>query len=164
MKTFQILLIVLLSPILSACASSEAQDIRITVKNEWWITISPKGVLGISSLVDSDPRAGATTKEGVIEYTVIKQKILQGEKSGDSKPEVSAIAELQDSAIRFLVSEEVLFDLLKKAGSANQWQGAGLNHRFLALLKQKPILEKIEKQNKALPSTEGAAVPEKPKE
>ncbi len=159
MKTFQILLIVLLSSILSACASNEAQDIRITVNNEWWITISPAGMLGISSLVDSDPRAGVATKEGVIEYSVIKQKILQGQKFGDVKPEVSAIASLQDSAIRFLVSEEVLLELLKKAGSANQWQGAGLNKRLLALLKQKPILKNIEEQNKALHPTEGAVVP-----
>jgi hypothetical protein len=159
MKTFQILLIVLLSPILNACASNESQDIRITVNNEWWITISPKGMLGLSSLVDSDPRAGVATKEGVIEYLVIKQKILQGQKLGDAKPEVSAIASLQDGVIRFLVSEEVLLDLLKKAGSANQWQGAGLNKRLLALLKQKPILKKIEEQNKALHPTEGADVP-----
>jgi hypothetical protein len=159
MKTFQILLLILLSPILSACETDYSKDIRITVNNEWWVTVSPKGMLGIRSLVDSDPMAGVATKEGVIEYLVIKQKILQGQKLGDAKPEVSAIASLQDGAIRFLVSEEVLLDLLKKAGSVNQWQGAGLNKRLLALLKQKPILKKIEEQNKALHPTEGAVVP-----
>jgi len=159
MKTFQILLIVLLSPILSACASNEEKDIRITVNNEWWITITPTGMLGISSLVDSNPLAMVSTKEGVINYSVIKQKIIEGQKLEVAKPDVSAIASLQDSETRFLISDEVLLELIKKAGSANQWQGAGLNRRLLALLNRKPILKNIKEQNKALHPTEGAVVP-----
>lgn len=147
----------------SACASDAPKDIRITVKNEWWLTITPKGVLGISSLIDSNPMSMVTTKEGVIDYNTLKQKITGGQRLSDQKPEDAAIALVNDSE-RFLVSNDLLLEILLVAGKANQWQGAGLNDRLLGLLGKRPILKNKDIQNKALHPTNETAVPEKPKE
>lgn len=163
MKTLQILLLLLLATAFSACASDAPKDIRITIKNEWWLTISPKGVFGISSLIDSNPMSMVSTKEGVVDYNKVKQKITAGQRFNDQKPENAAIA-LVDDSYKFLVSNDLLLEILQVAGKANQWQGAGLNNRLLGLLGKRPILENIDMQNKALHPTNEAAVPEKPKE
>lgn len=163
MKTIQAALIFIFTTIVSACASDEPKDIRITVKNEWWITISPNGTFGISSLIDSNPMSMVGTDEGVIDYNVVKQKILGGEKFSIQETQNVAIASI-DEEHKFLVKDELLHALLQAAGKANQWRGAGLNDRLIALLERRPLLKDKKKQNKALHPTDGAVEPEKPKE
>lgn len=101
------------------------------------------------------------TKEGVIDYKVLKQKITGGQKFTDQKPENESIA-LVDKKDKFVVSEDIMQELLRTAGNANKWQGAGLNRRLLELLDKRPILKSKEMQSKALQPTEGAVAPEKP--
>ncbi len=163
MKTIQIALFFVFVSIVSACASDASKDIRITVKNEWWVTISPNGVFGISSLIDSNPMSMVSTKEGVIDYNAVKQKILAGEKFSTRETQNAAVASIDDGR-KFLVKDEILHELLQVAGKANQWRGAGLNDRLIALLERRPLLRDKKMQNKALHPTDGAAKPKKPGE
>lgn len=163
MKTLQITLLLLLATIFNSCASEPSEDIRITIKNEWWITISPNGVLGLSSLTDSNPMAMVSTGENVVDYKTAKQKIKDGLKFTNQTPEAVAIA-LVDGSDKYLVTDDLLLGILQIAGKANQWQGAGLNSRLLELLDKRPLLKSKEMQNKALHPTDGAVEPEKPKE
>lgn len=152
MKTMQILILILTSTVFGACASEIPKDIRITVKNEWWITVSETGVFGISSLFSSDPMLMVGTKEGVIDYSKIKRKIIDGQEATTQKPEDESIALVNDKD-RFLVSDDLLLEILQVAGKANQWQGAGLNSRLLLVLDKRPILKNKDMQNKALQPT-----------
>lgn len=148
----QILILILTSTVFGACASEIPKDIRITVKNEWWITVSETGVFGISSLFSSDPMLMVGTKEGVIDYSKIKRKIIDGQEATTQKPEDESIALVNDKD-RFLVSDDLLLEILQVAGKANQWQGAGLNSRLLLVLDKRPILKNKDMQNKALQPT-----------
>jgi len=161
MKTLYSLILALLNTTIIACGTDKPEDIRITTRNDWWLTISPNGTFGISSLVDSNPLSMVGTKEGVIDYKVLKQKITGGQKFTDQKPENESIA-LVDKKDKFVVSEDIMQELLRTAGNANKWQGAGLNRRLLELLDKRPILKSKEMQSKALQPTEGAVAPEKP--
>lgn len=151
MKLLHILL-ALTATIFNACASDAPKDIRITIRNEWWLTISPNGTLGISSLIDSNPMSMVSTKPNVANYHEARKQITDGQILGEQKPDEVSIALVDDSS-KFVVSDDILYDLLLAAGKANQWLGAGLNGRLLSLLDNKPILRNKEMQNKALQPT-----------
>jgi hypothetical protein len=162
MKTLHTILILILASVLDARGQVPSADIKIIINNTWWLDITPAGKLGLGCLSDSHPMSMTSSGRGVMDYSGIKQKIKSGHKLTDQNPGKSAIATLETGE-KFLVSEDLLLEILQTAGKAKQWQGGSLNGRLRALLDDEPILKNKESQNKALVIADDAK-PEKPKE
>ena len=167
MKTIVILILTLLA--LPSCSKASetapSKNIQIHVRQEWRIQITPKGRISIHSSGDSNPMANAHTSEKVTEFHDILKLLTDDVKSfpdGGEARKKSVWAQIPGMSEKIAVSEESLFKILETA--SKHWEFPGLTTRITERLEKQPILQDIKKQNKALHPTDGAVVPENPKE
>lgn len=148
-----------------ASETAPAENIQIHVRQEWRIQITPKGRISIHSSGDSNPMANAHTSEKTADFHDVLKLLTDDVKSFPDRGEArkkSVWAQIPGMSEKIAVSEESLFKILAMA--SKHWEFPGLTSRLAERLEKQPILQDIKKQNKALHPTDGAVVPEKPKE
>lgn len=167
MKTIiAFLLIIFVLPSCSEANDAEhSENIKIDIRQEWRIQITKKGRISIQSSTDSNPMANAHTSENIAEFDKII-KMLNDDLAlfpdgGEARIKI-AWAYIPGKKDKIPVSEESIFKLLELA--SGHWEFPGLTSRINERLTKHPILTDIKRQNKALHPTDGATVPEKPKE
>ncbi len=114
---------------------NDTQEIQITVRGEWFISLNPDGRVSIVSLTDSDARAMASTGAKAIDFMryrryFLKAKSLKG--SGRTK-----IRYWEDGKPhQIVVKAEILNNLLDSVDG--KW--LYLSDRLKKLLKVKPVV------------------------